>query len=84
MCLLTNVEVQLKRLLLFQLLVRLKGDRLYLGYSYFQISVCSSEGQINAHIILSGDPKQLGPVVQSKIAEKMGYGNNIHNQFAQL
>lgn len=32
--------------------------------------------QINAHVILSGDPKQLGPVVQCKIAEKLGYGNN--------
>lgn len=32
--------------------------------------------RINAHIILSGDPKQLGPVVQCKIAEKQGYGNN--------
>lgn len=50
----------------------------------FLISVCSSDGRINAHVILSGDPKQLGPVVQCKIAEKMGYGNNKAVQYAQF
>lgn len=38
------------------------------------IAVCSSWGKINAHVILAGDPKQLGPVVNSTIAERMGYG----------
>lgn len=34
-------------------------------------------GRITAEIILSGDPKQLGPVIQSKFAEKQGYGKIV-------
>lgn len=40
-------------------------------------------GKINVNVILSGDPKQLGPVIISKTAEKMGFGNNITVQFEQ-
>lgn len=38
-------------------------------------------GKINVHVILSGDPKQLGPVIISKTAEQMGFGNNITVEF---
>lgn len=52
-------------------------DHKNLIYLIFGILVCSSGGRINAHVILSGDPKQLGPVVQSETAEMMGYGYKI-------
>lgn len=44
---------------------------------FINIKVCSSMGRIDVHVILSGDPRQLGPVIQSKIAERMGFGNYV-------
>lgn len=29
---------------------------------------------LNASIVFAGDPKQLGPVIKSQMAIKMGYG----------
>jgi helicase MOV-10 len=34
----------------------------------------TSTKQVNGQIILAGDIKQLGPVVKTQFAEKMGYG----------
>ncbi|KAG4067906.1 hypothetical protein HA402_010592 [Bradysia odoriphaga] len=39
--------------------------------------ICSSMGQLNAHIIMSGDPMQLGPVLSSKTAETLGLGRSM-------
>lgn len=58
-------------------LITLINDAKCLNYCNSINSVCSSMGKINAHVILAGDPKQLGPVIISKMAEKMGFGNNI-------
>jgi helicase MOV-10 len=33
--------------------------------------------KINAHIVLAGDIKQLGPVCKARLAEKMGYGISL-------
>lgn len=38
------------------------------------LGVCSTASKVQAQIILAGDPKQLGPVVQSQIAKHFGYG----------
>lgn len=46
-------------------------------FFFINIKVCSSMGRIDVHVILSGDPRQLGPVIQSKIAERMGFGNYV-------
>lgn len=36
--------------------------------------LCSSSGRINANVTLAGDPKQLGPVIHSDMATKLGLG----------
>lgn len=41
------------------------------------IGICSSMGRLNAHVIMSGDPMQLGPVLTSKTAETLGLGNYL-------
>lgn len=38
-------------------------------------------GQLNAHVIMSGDPMQLGPVLSSKTAEALGLGNLVDTFF---
>lgn len=47
--------------------------KLVVNDDYFS-GVCSSMGKLNAHVILSGDPMQLGPVLSSKTAETLGLG----------
>lgn len=37
------------------------------------VGVCSSLGKINARIVMCGDPKQLGPIVRSKICRDMNF-----------
>lgn len=32
-------------------------------------------GQLNAQVVMSGDPMQLGPILSSKTAEALGFGN---------
>lgn len=36
--------------------------------------ICTSENKIHANIIFAGDPKQLGPIIKSQMAIKLGYG----------
>lgn len=35
------------------------------------VGICCSLNSINAHIILSGDPQQLGPIVRSNISKNL-------------
>lgn len=44
------------------------------AYTLLPIALCSSEKKINAHIVLSGDPNQLGPVVRQSVARSMTMG----------
>lgn len=37
-------------------------------------------GQMNAHVVMSGDPMQLGPVLASKTAETLGLGKHIFSR----
>lgn len=41
---------------------------------YVVVGLCSSKDQIHANVIFAGDPKQLGPLIKSQQAVKMGYG----------
>lgn len=45
------------------------------------IGLCTEDSQIHAHIVLSGDPKQLDPVFTSTYAKKLiedfGYGKSF-------
>lgn len=36
--------------------------------------LCSTKNDIHANLIFAGDPKQLGPLIKSQQAVKMGYG----------
>lgn len=36
--------------------------------------LCTSDHQINASVVMAGDPKQLGPVIKCSMAIQMGYG----------
>lgn len=36
--------------------------------------VCSTEQNIEAQIVLAGDPRQLGPVIKDRRANALGYG----------
>lgn len=42
--------------------------------SFYFSGLCTSPKRIEATIVLAGDPKQLGPIVQSKMASNLGYG----------
>lgn len=41
------------------------------------VGVCSSFNSINANVILSGDPQQLGPIVRSNISKDLQLSKNI-------
>lgn len=41
------------------------------------VGICSSFNSINAHIILSGDPQQLGPIVRSNISKYYKLSTNV-------
>lgn len=36
--------------------------------------LCSTKNELHANLIFAGDPKQLGPLIKSKQAVKLGYG----------
>lgn len=38
------------------------------------VGLCSTKNEIHANLIFAGDPKQLGPLIKSQQAIKMGYG----------
>lgn len=38
------------------------------------LGLCSTKNEIHANLVLAGDPKQLGPLIKSQQAIKMGYG----------
>lgn len=40
-------------------------------FTLIPIALCSSEKRINAHVVLCGDPNQLGPVVRENVARDM-------------
>lgn len=51
------------------------------AFTLLPIALCSSEKKINAQIVLSGDPNQLGPVVRQDKARAMTMGRLIkHGQ----
>ncbi|KAJ6638543.1 putative helicase mov-10-B.1 [Pseudolycoriella hygida] len=39
--------------------------------------ICSSVGRLNVHVVLSGDPLQLGPILSSRTAEALGLGRSM-------
>lgn len=41
--------------------------------------LCSSKHKIHANLVLAGDPKQLGPLIKSQQAAKLGYGMSLVN-----
>ncbi|XP_037039708.1 putative helicase mov-10-B.1 [Bradysia coprophila] len=47
------------------------------------IALCSSKKKINAHIVLSGDPYQLGPVVRENMAEQMTLGVSMLKRLSE-
>ncbi|KAG4074220.1 hypothetical protein HA402_015523 [Bradysia odoriphaga] len=47
------------------------------------IALCSSKKRINAHIVLSGDPYQLGPVVREYMAEQMTMGVSMLKRLSE-
>ncbi|XP_062564050.1 putative helicase mov-10-B.1 [Armigeres subalbatus] len=44
----------------------------------------SSRGKLNASIVLAGDPYQLGPVIRSNLAAKMGLGVSMQERLMNL
>ncbi|XP_065080288.1 putative helicase MOV-10 [Ochlerotatus camptorhynchus] len=44
----------------------------------------SSKGKLNASVVLAGDPYQLGPVVRSELAMKMGLGMSMLERLMKL
>lgn len=44
------------------------------SFTLIPIALCSSEKKINAHVVLCGDPNQLGPVVRENVAKEMTMG----------
>lgn len=44
------------------------------AFTLLPIALCSSMKKINAHVVLSGDPHQLGPVVRHTMAKQMTMG----------
>lgn len=38
------------------------------------LGLCTAQNEIHANVIFAGDPKQLGPLIKSQQAVKMGYG----------
>jgi helicase MOV-10 len=47
------------------------------------VGLVTTARRINAHVVLSGDIKQLGPVIKNKMAEKMGYGTPLMERLMQ-
>lgn len=45
--------------------------------------ICSSMGRLNAHVVMSGDPMQLGPVLSSKTAEALGLGMYLRSELGK-
>lgn len=43
------------------------------------LGVCSAQGEMTAHMVIAGDPKQLGPVVKCKMANELGLGICCHH-----
>ncbi|KAJ6648786.1 putative helicase mov-10-B.2 [Pseudolycoriella hygida] len=48
------------------------------------VGICSSSNSINANIILSGDPLQLGPIVRSNISKNMQLSEEIDDDVVSL
>lgn len=46
------------------------------------VGVCSSFNSINANIVLSGDPQQLGPIVRSNISKNLELSMSIEHCYA--
>lgn len=44
----------------------------------------SSRGRLNASVVLAGDPYQLGPVIRSELAAKMGLGMSMLERLMNL
>ncbi|KAG4075091.1 hypothetical protein HA402_008156 [Bradysia odoriphaga] len=53
------------------------------SFTLLPIALCSSSGKINAHIVLSGDPNQLGPVVREDVARKMTMGTSMLKRLSE-
>lgn len=43
------------------------------GFSMIFLGLCTENGQLQSKIVLSGDPKQLEPVVKSQLAANFGF-----------
>lgn len=42
------------------------------------VGICSSYNSINANVVLTGDPQQLGPIFRSNISKKMQLSRKKH------
>lgn len=47
------------------------------SFTLLPIALCSSKKKINAHVVLSGDPYQLGPVVRESMSQQMAMGKRF-------
>lgn len=46
--------------------------------------MCTTADRIHAHLVLAGDPKQLGPVIKSGHAVRLGYGVSLLERLMRL